>query len=166
MVLSRRALTLAGVVVLSFVFGVIGAFVDVRLGFFSPSWIWAARADANVIGDRVRVQSRTGDFEFEHSNAQPVSTFRAYNIGTGTRTPIQIGDSANKPITQLIVAGKKGQASPLQAWNASGKQVAAIDSRGRLVLGRITISAVVRHGRVVLIAVLPNGSQQVLATAR
>jgi hypothetical protein len=124
--------------------------------------VYAAR-DLNLRASHVRMMSDDGEFDFTHPNAAPTANLNAFFLGTSTRTPIQIGDQESN--TGLIVAGEAGQRSDLERWTLSNKTVAAVDGKGRLRLGTVTLEPVVVRGRVMLYAVV-GSSKQLLAQGR
>ncbi len=127
--------------------------------------VLSAQGAVNFRAGHIRLMSNSGRFVFEHGSSSQNATLLAYFLGTPHRTPIQIGWSDGQDVTPLVVAGTKGQKRDLQEWTVSGLPVAAIDGQGRLRLGGITIYPVLRGGRVVLVARLPDGSTQILAPA-
>lgn len=174
-----QKLGIAGVALVSAGFGAVGAHAA---GDSPWSWIkgderafvagaadeddlelYAAR-NLNLTANHIRIVGRDGNFELEHDRKVPVSTINAYVAGTGTRTPVQVGGWDSQDIVSLIVGGATGQKSALQSWKAGGKEVAAIDSSGRLSLQGVVLSVEVVSGKAVLVATLPNGTRQVLAT--
>lgn len=120
----------------------------------------APNGDVNILATHVRMMSKDGVFRLEHTNTGP-ATLNAYFIGTPTRTPIQVGGYDTSNVTELIVAGTAGQTADLQQWALSGKVVAAIDAKGRLRLGGVTLYPTVAKKRVRLYAVTSAGKQLV-----
>jgi hypothetical protein len=118
----------------------------------------APQGDINMRASHLRLMSDDGEFVFVHSKSSPTASLNAFYLGTSTRTPIQIGDSEST--TGLIVAGASGQSSDLQQWTISGQTVAAIDAKGRLRLGQITLYPELVNGRVELFALV--GSEKEL----
>lgn len=125
--------------------------------------VFAAR-NLNLTANHVRIVGRDGNFEFEHDRKVPVSTINAYVSGTGTRTPVQVGGWDGQDTVSLIVGGAAKQKSALQSWKSGGQEVASIDATGRLTLQGVALSVEVVSGKTVLVATLPNGSRQVLAS--
>ncbi|MDX6516347.1 MAG: hypothetical protein QOH73_2013 [Gaiellaceae bacterium] len=125
-----------------------------------------ATNDLNIAAHHIRIGGEDGNFEFEHGAGAPASHLNAYIIGTPTRSPISIGGGADgQDVIALLVQGKAGQTNDLQQWQApEGKTLAAIDGKGRLRLGTVTLTLGLKRGKVVLTAVLPDGTKQVLAT--
>jgi|SRR4051794_35001260 hypothetical protein len=127
----------------------------------------AAKGDLDLGANHIRIGGVDGNFEFEHGTGTPWSHLNAYEIGgVGVRTPIMIGGGADgQDVLSLVVAGKVNQKRDLQQWQApEGHPVAAIDSSGRLRIGQVTLATAIRKGHAVLLAVLPNGTKQILAT--
>jgi hypothetical protein len=120
----------------------------------------------NATAAHVRIVGRDGNFEFEHGAGVAASRLNSYYAGTATRTPIAIGGGAEgQDLVALIVQGLLGQKHDLQQWQApAGKTVAAIDGRGGLRLGAVTLTTAIRQGHAVLLAILPSGKTEVLAT--
>lgn len=123
-----------------------------------------ALRDVNILGSHLRLGSKDGNFELEHDKSTPTTTLNAYFIGSPTRTPIAIGGTDAQDIVSLIVGSAAGQKSDIQQWLADGKVAVAVDGKGDLRLGTITLSLGLQAGKVVLVAELPDGSRQVLAT--
>lgn len=122
-----------------------------------------AQQDLNALATHIRLGGRDGNFEFEHGPQREASHLNAYFIGTSTRTPFVIGGD-EQDVTSLIITGKLGQKNDLQQWAPSNQVKVAIDGQGRLRLGNVTLLASIQKGRVVLSALLPNGTKQKLAT--
>jgi hypothetical protein len=119
--------------------------------------------DLNIFADHVRHQSRDGNYEFEAKN--PARThFSAYKSGSGTRIPIWFGAGPedDQNVVALQVAGATRQTADLQQWYVGERKAVAIDAKGRLVLGDITLILALSKGRVRLYAVLPDGTRQAL----
>lgn len=128
--------------------------------------IYAAN-DINVGSHHLRLEAADGNYEFEHSQAVPYTRLNSYYIGgVGVRTPIIVGGNDGQDVLSFIVTGRAGQKNDLQQWTPGDKVAAAIDSRGRLRLGQVTIAAQIRQGRATLVAILPSGERQVLAAGR
>ena len=121
-----------------------------------------AKNDLNLTASHVRTVGRDGNFEFEHQAGVPQSTLSSLVAGTSTRTPIRIGDS-NQDVLSLLVEGRAGQTHDLQQWATSGQSLLAIDSRGRLRFGTVTLWTTSRNGRITLYAQAAGGSPRVLA---
>ena len=122
-----------------------------------------AARNANLTAQHVRIVGRDGDFELEHSTSSSASQLNAYYAGTGTRTPISIGEDDGQDVTSLIVGGKPGQTSDLQQWSLASSVALAVDGRGRLRFGDVTFWAAVQNGRVVLYGQPTGGKARVLA---
>ena len=129
----------------------------------SGNLVLSSLGDIDLQAGHVRLMANDGDFRFVHANSGP-AVLNAYYIGTPTRTPLQIGYAAGD-VTSLIVAGSSGQHSDLQRWTIGGKTVAAIDGKGRLRLGAVTLAPEVVNGRVRLYA-LAGGRKQLVAAGR
>jgi hypothetical protein len=125
-----------------------------------------AKGSLNFLAGHLRLMSQSGTFALVHGPGSSRATLVAFDLGTAHRTPIQIGAPTGNAVTPLVVAGSGRQRSDLERWTVPGKTVAAIDAQGRLRLGAITIYPVLRRGRVVLLARLPDGSVQVLGPPR
>jgi hypothetical protein len=121
-----------------------------------------AARDLNLNAGHVRIVGRDGNFELEHSGNVPASTLSAYEVGTATRTPIQIG-GADQDVLSLLVAGQSGQAHDLQEWAAGAQPVLAVDSRGRLRFGNVTLWAANHNGKITLYAKDPGEPVQILS---
>jgi hypothetical protein len=176
----RRRLLIGCSVVAAAMSGAAGAIAADRTG-----WVWFegdsvasvghpagtedlvlhAAGSINFRAGHIRLGSNSGRYLFEHGPSSANAMLLAYYIGTPTRTPIQIGNGDGQKVTPLVVAGTSGQKSDLQQWTASGEPVAAIDAQGRLRIGSITIYPKLEDGRVVLMALLPDGSVQRLTPA-
>jgi hypothetical protein len=113
--------------------------------------VQASRA-FNVNAGHVRLVGRDGVFEFEHQGSVPLSKFEAFFLGTSKRTPIQIGEDDGANIVALLVVGSRGQKTDLQEWALGPKVVAAIDRRGGLRLGDVTVTTTVKAGVPYLVA--------------
>jgi hypothetical protein len=161
-----------------------------------PGWLWYEGTDSGHVGEQAgsntlvlqatgdldmrafhtRMMSDDGQFVFEHPKSTPTASLNAYFLGTSTRTPIQISqpEPTDSPLlqsaaslpTSLIVAGTAGQRSDLQQWSLSGKTVAAIDAKGRLRLGSITLIPQVVNGQVMLYALVGSHKQLIAKGAR
>jgi hypothetical protein len=116
-----------------------------------------AARNFNINASHVRLVGRDGNFEFEHQTSVPVSDINAYDVGTGRRTPVQIGVVDGQDVVALRVAGSAGQKHDLQQWTSGGKIVAAVDAKGRLHLGSVALSTEVVSGVPYLVARLPSG---------
>ena len=126
-----------------------------------------AASDLNLTAAHVRMVTADGNYEFEHSVNTPITLLNAYFLGTPTRTPIAVGGYADgEDIVSLMVRGIQGQKHDLQQWVASGNVVDAIDGKGRLRIGGVTLTTRIVKGKAQLLAVLPGGKTQVLAAAR
>jgi hypothetical protein len=112
----------------------------------------APQGSINLRASHIRLMSDDGEFVFVHASNSPTASLNAFYLGTSDRTPIQIGDSESA--TGLIVAGASGQRSDLQQWTLSGQTVAAIDAKGRLRLGQVTLDPELVDGRVELFALV------------
>jgi hypothetical protein len=154
-----------------------------------PGWLWYEGTDSGHVGVQAgsktlvvqaagdldlrafhtRMMSDDGQFVFAHPKSTPTASLNAYFLGTSTRTPIQISqpeptdspalqDGANLP-TSLVVAGTAGQRSDLQQWTLSGRNVAAIDGKGRLRIGGITLEPKLVKGQVKLYALVGSKKQ-------
>lgn len=120
--------------------------------------------DVNITAGHVRIVGTDGNFEFEHAKNVATTRLNAYVLGSSARTPVTIGGVDAQNIVPLIVEGSSTQKSDLQQWTASGKTVAAVTPSGGLSLNGISLSMSVVDGRVQLVATLPDGTRQVLAT--
>jgi hypothetical protein len=117
----------------------------------------------NVNAEHIRLVDRSGYFEFEHSPGQAATTFSAAVLGTSKQTPIQIGaNQTGQDFVPFIVGGTLGQRSDLQQWAPDGKVLAAVDSRGRLRLGNVALSATTVDGTPYLVAATPSGRRYFL----
>lgn len=154
-----------------------------------PGWLWYEGTDSGHVGERsggtlvvqaagdidlrafhTRMMSDDGEFVFAHPKSTPTASLNAYFIGTSRRTPIQISQpeptdspqlQAGAPLpTSLVVAGTAGQKADLQQWRLSGRTVAAVDGKGRLRLGGVTLEPVIVNGQVKLYA--QHGSRRQL----
>ena len=124
----------------------------------------SAGGDINIGAGHLRVGGVDGNFELEHGAQAPTSSLDAYFIGSATRTPITIGTADRQSVTSLVVTGTQNQANDLQQWTTGDGTVSvAVDGRGRLRLGKLTLALKLVGGRAQLVAILPDGSQQVLA---
>lgn len=130
----------------------------------TPNLVAYAQGDVNFRAHHIRMMSDDADFQFVHPQSGPARV-NAYYLGTATRTPILIGAFDGQDVTSLIVAGSAGQKADLQQWQLNGKTVAAIDGKGRLRLGSVTLFPRVVGGRVMLYAATPKGTQLVAAGA-
>jgi hypothetical protein len=120
----------------------------------------------NVNAGHVRLVGRDGNFELEHETSIPASTLRAYDVGTGKRTPVQIGYSGDgEDVVALRVAGTPGQRNDLQQWTDGKRVLAAIDGKGGLRLGAVTLTTEVRSGVPYLIARTRSGEAFALRLA-
>jgi hypothetical protein len=127
----------------------------------------SAASDLDVTAGHLRMVTSDGNYEFEHSRDTSVSLLNSYYLGTPTRTPIAVGGFADgQDIVSLIVRGVQGQTNDLQQWTSSGKVVSAIDGRGRLRIGAVSLTTRVVKGKAELLAVLPGGNVELLAAAR
>ncbi len=118
--------------------------------------------DLNLTAQHVRVVGRDGNFELEHSPSVAASTLTAFSAGTSTRTPIQIG-AGDQDVLSLVVSGRQGQTNDLQEWSTNGKPLLAVDGRGRLRFGDVTLWAVHRNGRITFYAQAPGEPPRVLS---
>jgi hypothetical protein len=126
-----------------------------------------AVGDLDVTAGHLRMVTRDGNYEFEHSIGTTYSLLNSYYLGTPTRTPIAVGGYADgQDVVSLIVRGVQGQTNDLQQWVGSGKVDSAIDGQGRLRIGSVTLTTRIVHGKAQLLAVLPGGKVQRLAAAR
>jgi hypothetical protein len=152
-----------------------GAVAGLSVAFVARSshFTYVSAADLNVRSTRsfnvnaghVRLVGRDGRFEFEHQGSVPVSWFNAYVLGTGRRTPVQIGVADGQQVVALRVAGSAGQKPDLQQWTSGGKVIAAVDAKGRLRLGPVALTTEVRSGVPYLVAEMPSGRIYALALA-
>jgi hypothetical protein len=127
-----------------------------------------ATRDVNVQAGHIRFAAADGNFEFEHGSSRNGAHLIAYDYsanGGVERTPILIGGGDEQDLVSLLVSGKKTQEHDLQQWTNAGTVKAAIDGRGRLRIGRVTLTTTIRGGKALVIAILPSGEQQVLARA-
>jgi hypothetical protein len=161
-----------------------------------PGWLWYEGTDSGHVGEQAgtntlvlqavgdldmrafhtRMMSDDGQFVFEHPKSTPTASLNAYFLGTSTRTPIQISQpeptdsptlqTASSLPTSLVVAGTAGQHADLQQWTLSGKTVAAIDGKGRLRLGGITLLPQLVKGRVRLYALVGSHKQLIAEGAQ
>lgn len=190
----RRGASLAGVLVLAGGGGV--AFAQHARQAQPPGWVWYQGTDSGHVGQQAgsnalvvqaagdidlrayhtRMMSDDGQFLFVHPTSTPTASLNAYFLGTSTRTPIQISqpeptdspslqNSAALP-TALVVAGTAGQHADLQQWTLSGRTVAAIDGKGRLRLGSVTLVPQLVKGQVRLYAVVGSSKQLVAQGVR
>lgn len=188
----RRLAAVGGVFLLAGAGGV--AFAHARQAQ-PPGWLWYEGTDSGHVGEQsgsntlvlqaagdldmrafhTRMMSDDGEFEFVHPKSTPTASLNAYFLGSSTRTPIQISqpeptdnpalqNPASLP-TSLVVAGTAGQRADLQQWTLSGKTVAAIDGKGRLRLGNITLLPQLVKGQVRLYA-LVGSRKQLIAQGR
>jgi len=126
-----------------------------------------AASDLDVTAGHLRLVTTDGNYEFEHGVNSGDTLLNSYYLGTPTRTPIAVGGySDGQDIVSLIVRGMQGQRHDLQQWDTSGVVSAAIDGRGRLRLGQVTLTTRIVQGKAQLLAALPGGKQEVLAAAR
>jgi hypothetical protein len=124
-------------------------------------------SDLDVTAQHLRLVTADGNYEFEHGVDTPETLLNSYFLGTPNRTPIAVGGYADgEDVVSLIVRGIQGQRHDLQQWETSGNVAAAIDGRGRLRLGQVALTTRIVKGKAQLVAVLPGGTQQVLAAAR
>ncbi|HET8892531.1 MAG TPA: hypothetical protein VFM96_00335 [Gaiellaceae bacterium] len=121
--------------------------------------------DVEMSGATVQLAGSDGNFEFEHSPASE-STQLAAQMPDGSPTPLVIGTADGQDVTPLIVRGDQAMSSDIQAWQAGDRTVAAIGPQGQLSLDGIVVEAVVRGTTIVLEAVLPNGTTQLLVPRR
>jgi hypothetical protein len=121
-----------------------------------------ADSNINLTSQHVRIVGRDGNFEFEHAATSPASTLTAYNLGTPTRTPIEIG-GADQDVLSLLVNGKPDQTNDLQEWAAGGKPLLAVDSRGRLRFGDVTLWVTNRNGTITFYAQAAGQPTRVLS---
>jgi hypothetical protein len=119
----------------------------------------APEGSINMRASHLRLMSDDGQFVFVHGKNANTASLNAFYLGTSTRTPIEIGDSESS--TGLIVAGSAGQTSDLERWTLSGQTVAAIDAKGRLRIGSITLDPELINGRVELFALVGSTKQLV-----
>jgi hypothetical protein len=126
-----------------------------------------AAGDLDVTAGHLRMVTRDGNYEFEHSISTTYSLLNSYYLGTPTRTPIAVGGYADgQDVVSLIVRGVQGQKNDLQQWVGSGKVDTAIDGNGRLRIGSVTLTTRIVNGKAELLAVLPGGKVERLAAAR
>jgi hypothetical protein len=124
-----------------------------------------AARDFNVNAHHVRMISGDGNFELEHGSSVPTSALNSYRAGSGVRTPIQIGDR-DQDVLSLLVSGAPEQTNDLQQWSTGGTSLLAVDGRGRLRFGRVTVWVASRGGRIVLYARTSGGPARVLSETR
>ena len=121
-----------------------------------------AGQNVDIFGNHVRIGGKDGNFEFESYTDE--SHLNAYGVGSPVRHPISVGGGDDQDVVGFIVRGKSGgQSSDIQQWQVGDDVVAAIDGKGRLRLGSITLRAAVRNGKEVLLATFPDGKTQVVA---
>lgn len=108
------------------------------------------------------VVGRDGNFELEHSPSAAASVLSAFNAGTTTQTPVQIGAGA-QDVVPLLVSGRTAQASDLQQWSAGGRPLLAVDGRGRLRFGEVTLWATNRNGEITFYAQVAGRPARVLS---
>jgi len=159
-------------------------------------WLWYEGTDSGHVGEQsgtntlvvqaagdidlrayhTRMMSDDGQFVFAHPTSTPTASLNAYFLGSSTRTPIQISqpEPTDSPTLQnptslptaLIVAGTAGQRADLEQWTLSGKTVAAIDGKGRLRIGNITLDPVLVNGQVKLYALIGSNKQLIAQGAK
>jgi hypothetical protein len=127
------------------------------------SLLMTVSGDLDVGAGHIRFGAGDGNYEFEHGSGTPFTHLNSYYEGTPTRTPILIGGNDGQDVLSLLVQGKLGQAHDLQDWEAGNTVQTAIDGSGNLRLGDVVLKAMIVNGHVELIAVLPDGSTQLLA---
>lgn len=126
-----------------------------------------SNGDINIHGRHLRLEGEDGNVELESGAQVEATMLNPYDIGTSKRKPLQVGGSVDgQDVLSLIVAATPGQTRHIQEWRSGTKAVAAIDSRGRLRLGAVTLSTRVVGGHVTLTATLPDGKRQTLAIGR
>ena len=111
-----------------------------------------AAQDFNINAGHVRLIGRDGNLELEHSAAAATEDLRSYDVGTSTRTPIQVGFADGQDLISLIVAGSANQKHDLQQWTSGTKVVAAVDQHGGFRIGKVTLSTTLVRGVPYLIA--------------
>jgi hypothetical protein len=121
--------------------------------------------DFNLHAHHVRIESEDGNIELESGKGAETTTLNPYFIGTATRKPLQVGWPDGKDVLPFIVTATPGQKKNIQEWRAGSKTVAAMNAKGQLRLGSITLAVQLVGGRAVLTAILPNGTRQILARA-
>jgi len=124
-----------------------------------------ANGDINVSAHHLRMGTFDGNYEFEHSNQVTQTTLNSYYIGTPNRTPVAVGGNDGQDVLSFVVRGKQGQKNDLQQWTPGSEVSLAVDGKGRLRLGKVTLVAEIVNGKAQLVAVLPNGHRQLLAHA-
>jgi hypothetical protein len=116
----------------------------------------------NLTAQHVRIVGRDGNFELEHSPSVAASTITAFEAGTATRTPIQIG-SGGQDVLSLLVSGRTGQTNDLQEWSTGSGSLLAGAGRGRLRFGDVTLWVAHRNGRITFYAQATGGPPHVLS---
>jgi hypothetical protein len=105
----------------------------------------------NGFGSDVVLGASDGTFELEHgpsANATRLST-------------VAIGAADGQDVVPLLVSS--GDTQSLQVWSVGGRRVAVVRPDGGIVSGGVELTAGVdASGRVVVEAVLPNGTRQTL----
>jgi hypothetical protein len=101
-------------------------------------------------------------FEFEHS-AAAASSMLLPETADGTPTSMTIGKADGQDVTALVVSGTSGITGSLQSWQLGAAARSGLDAKGRLRLNGVILQPTLSKGRIELVAVLPDGSQQVLA---
>jgi hypothetical protein len=118
----------------------------------------------NVTAGHVRLVGKDGNFEFEHGSQTDVSRLNSYYAGTGTRTPVAVGGADGQDVVALIAQASPAQKRDIQQWLSGSKVALAVDSKGRLRFGNITIWAAPRGGKIALYAQLQGAAPHVLAS--
>ena len=134
-----------------------------KFGYPANSMLMQVGGDLNVVAGHVRFVS-DGNYEFEHGSGTNVTRLTSYYSGTPTRTSIAVGGDDGQDVLALSVQGEVGQTHDLQQWQTGTKVTTAIDGDGNLRLGKVVLVARIVDGAVELVAVLPDGTTQVLAS--
>ena len=123
-----------------------------------------AAGDLDIGAGHIRMGTQDGNYEFEHSSLVQETHLNSYYIGTPTRTPISVGGDDGQDVLSFVVRGMAGQKNDLQQWAAGGRTTVAIDGHGRLRLGQVVLQTEIVQGRAQLVATLPDGTRQLLAS--
>lgn len=125
----------------------------------------SADGDLDIGAGHIRMGAQDGNYEFEHGKSVPETHLNSYYVGTPTRTPISVGGDDGQDVLSFVVRGMHGQKNDLQQWAPGGKVTLAVDGSGRLRLGQVVLLTEIVRGKARLVALLPDGTRQVLASA-
>jgi hypothetical protein len=139
--------------------GQLSTATDVYVGNY-----YGGSSSTDFSGNRFVRSATDSFFEFEHSAAEKNSMLLP-EASDGTPTPMTIGMADGQDVTPFIVSGASAITADLQSWQLGATSPSGIDAQGALRLNGIVLKTKVSNGRIVLEAVLPDGSAQVLSPA-